>query len=158
VFTVLYILRHLIQCKTEAVDHNGYKLRARNLNRFSRNVKLKPSRLVLFGKSWNFNTVELKRLTVVPSSQQPPEGGCWAPYLAVGGLKEAPRAPAREHVTPFKPDGHLPVARGVHSCSPPGALRAHTRNWSHLAEEKSYWAVPVKAPYSHRSTTLRCIF
>jgi hypothetical protein len=42
---------------------------------------------------------------MVPSSQQPPEG-------AIGGLKDAPRAPVREHVTPFNPAGHLPVARG----------------------------------------------
>jgi hypothetical protein len=63
------------------------------------------------------------------------------PFLADGGLKEAPRAPVREHVTPFNTAGHLPVARrGVgHSCSPPDALRAHTSNRSHVAEEKSYW-------------------
>jgi hypothetical protein len=40
------------------------KPRARNLIWFSRSVKLKPPRLVLFKKSWNFNTMELKRLTV----------------------------------------------------------------------------------------------
>jgi hypothetical protein len=34
------------------------------------------------------------------------------PFLAVGGLKETPRAPVREHVTPFNMAGHLPVARG----------------------------------------------
>jgi hypothetical protein len=50
------------------------------------------------------------------------------PFHAVGGLKEAPRAPVREHVTPFNTAGHLPVARGGHSCSPLGALRAHTSN------------------------------
>jgi hypothetical protein len=33
-------------------------------------------------------------------------------FLAVGGLKEAPRAHVREHVTPFNLVGHLPVARG----------------------------------------------
>jgi hypothetical protein len=44
-------------------------------------------------------------------------------FLAVSGLKEASQAPIREHVTPFKTAGHLPVARGGHSCSPPGALR-----------------------------------
>jgi hypothetical protein len=60
------------------------------------------------------------------------------PFLAVGGLKEAPRVPVREHVTPFNTAGHLPVARGGQSCSPPGALRAHTSNRSHVAEEKSY--------------------
>jgi hypothetical protein len=43
------------------------------------------------------------------------------PFLAVGGLKEAPRAPVREHVTPVIPAGHLPVARGEHSCSLAGA-------------------------------------
>jgi hypothetical protein len=59
------------------------------------------------------------------------------PFLAVGGLKEAP--PAREHFTPFNTAGHLPVARGGHSCSPPGALHAHTGNQSNVAEEKSYW-------------------
>jgi hypothetical protein len=34
------------------------------------------------------------------------------PFLAVGGLKEAQRAPVQEHVTPFNPTSHLPVARG----------------------------------------------
>jgi hypothetical protein len=33
-------------------------------------------------------------------------------FLAVGGLKGAPRAPVWEHVTPFNTAGHLPVARG----------------------------------------------
>jgi hypothetical protein len=37
------------------------------------------------------------------------------PFLAVGGLKEAPRAPVREHVTHFNPFGHLSVARGGYS-------------------------------------------
>jgi hypothetical protein len=32
-------------------------------------------------------------------------------FLAVGGLKKAPRAPVREHVTPFNTVGHLSVAR-----------------------------------------------
>jgi hypothetical protein len=34
------------------------------------------------------------------------------PLLAVGGLKVAPRAPVREHVTPFNTAGDLAVARG----------------------------------------------
>jgi hypothetical protein len=38
---------------------------------------------------------------MVPSSQQPPEH----PFLAVGGLKEAPWTPVREHVTPFNTAG-----------------------------------------------------
>jgi hypothetical protein len=42
------------------------------------------------------------------------------PFLAVGGLKEAPRAPVWEHVTPFNTAGHLPVARG----GTPVSLRA----------------------------------
>jgi hypothetical protein len=33
-------------------------------------------------------------------------------FLAVGGLKEAHGAFVREHVTPFNPASHLPVARG----------------------------------------------
>jgi hypothetical protein len=61
------------------------------------------------------------------------------PFLADGGLKEAPRAPVPEYVTPLNPAGHLPVARGGHSCSPPGTLQAHTSNRSHVGEEKSYW-------------------
>jgi hypothetical protein len=73
---------------------------------------------------------------MVPCSQQPPVGH---PFLAVGGLKDAPRAPVREHVTPFNTAGHLQVAHGWHSCSTPGALRAHTSNRSHVAEEISYW-------------------
>jgi hypothetical protein len=40
------------------------------------------------------------------------------PFLAVVGLKEAPRAPVWEHVTPFNTAGHLSVARG-------GALLFH---------------------------------
>jgi hypothetical protein len=31
------------------------------------------------------------------------------PFLAVGGLKEAPWDPVREHVTPFNTTDHLPV-------------------------------------------------
>jgi hypothetical protein len=54
-----------------------------------------------------------------------------------GLLKEASQAPVREHVTPFNTASHLPVARG-HSCSLPEALRTHTKNRSHVAEEKSY--------------------
>jgi hypothetical protein len=61
------------------------------------------------------------------------------PFLALGGLKDAQRAPVRENVTPFNTTGHLPVARGEHFCSSQGALRAHTGNRSHVAEEKSYW-------------------
>jgi hypothetical protein len=56
------------------------------------------------------------------------------PFLTVGRWKKAPRV--REHVTPFNPAGHLPMVRGGHSCSPPGALRAHTSNWSHVAGGK----------------------
>jgi hypothetical protein len=36
---------------------------------------------------------------MVSSSQEPPEGGCWAPFFAIGGMKEAPRATVREYVT-----------------------------------------------------------
>ena len=43
------------------------------------------------------------------------------PFLAFGGLKGAPWIPVREHVTPFNPADHLPVARGGHFCSPPAA-------------------------------------
>jgi hypothetical protein len=46
---------------------------------------------------------------MVPSSQQVAVG---YHFLAVWGLKEAPWAPVREHVTPFNTAGHLPVARG----------------------------------------------
>jgi hypothetical protein len=59
------------------------------------------------------------------------------PFLAVEGLKEALRAPVLEHVTPFNTAGHLPVARGEHSCSPPGALQAQTSNRTNVAEENS---------------------
>jgi hypothetical protein len=82
------------------------------------------------------------------------------PFLAVGGLKDAPWAPVQEHVTPFNTAGHLPVARGGHSCSSPGTHKQSvTRSGGKivLVLENS-WAVPVKAPYSHRSTTLRCVF
>jgi hypothetical protein len=78
---------------------------------------------------------------MVPSSQQPPEGGCWAPFsCSRGGLKEAPQTPVRENVIPFNTACHLPLARGGHSCSPPGALKllAHTSNRSQVAEKKSY--------------------
>jgi hypothetical protein len=45
------------------------------------------------------------------------------PFLAVGGMKEAPRAPVWEHVTPFNTAGYLPVARRGHSSSPSGAFK-----------------------------------
>jgi hypothetical protein len=96
---------------------------------------------------------------MVPSSQQPPEA-VGHPFLAVGGLTEAPRAPVREHVTPFNTAGHLPVARGGHSCSPPGALRAHTSNRSHLAEEKSYWRwkIAERCQLRRRTATVRLLY
>jgi hypothetical protein len=79
------------------------------------------------------------------------------PFLAVGRLKEAPRAPVREHVTPFNTTGHLPVARGGHSCFPPGALRAYTSNRSHVAEEKSYWRwkIAERCQLRRRTATVR---
>jgi hypothetical protein len=55
---------------------------------------------------------------MVPSSQQPPVG-VGHPFLAVGGLKEAPLFSVREHVTPFNPADHLPVARGEGGISVP---------------------------------------
>jgi hypothetical protein len=81
------------------------------------------------------------------------------PFLAVGGLKEVPRDPVREHVTPFNTAGHLPVARGGHSCSPPGALRAHTSNRSHVAEEKSYWRwkIAERCQLKRRTATVRLL-
>jgi hypothetical protein len=57
-------------------------------------------------------------------------------YTTVEGLKEALRAPVREHVTPFNPAGPLQWLVG-HSCSPPGVLLAHTINRAHEAEGKS---------------------
>jgi hypothetical protein len=79
---------------------------------------------------------------MVPKVQQPTEGGCSQeafghPFLAVGGVKEASQAPIREHVTPFNPASHLPVARWGLPCSPPGALWAYAINRAHGAEEKS---------------------
>jgi hypothetical protein len=96
---------------------------------------------------------------MVPSSQQPPEGGYWAPFLAVGGLKDVPRSPVREHVTPFNTDGHLPVARGWHSCSPPGALRAHTSNQSYVAKKKLYWCwkIAERCQLWRRTATVRLL-
>jgi hypothetical protein len=81
------------------------------------------------------------------------------PFLAVGRLKDAPRAPVREHVTPFNTAGHLPVARGGHSCSSPGALRAHTSNWSHVAEENSYWRwkIAERCQLRRRKATVRLL-
>jgi hypothetical protein len=55
------------------------------------------------------------------------------PFLAVGGLKEAPWAPVREHFTPFN------TTFQWHVGGTPVPLRAHTSNPSHVAEEKSYW-------------------
>jgi hypothetical protein len=74
------------------------------------------------------------------------------PFLAVGGLKEAQRVPVREHFTPINTSGHLPVARGRHSCSPPGALRAHTSNRSHVAEEK--WKIAERCQLRCRKATV----
>jgi hypothetical protein len=34
------------------------------------------------------------------------------PFVAAGGLKDAPRAPVWKHVTLFNTAGHLPVAHG----------------------------------------------
>jgi hypothetical protein len=98
-----------------------------------------------------------RKLSLVVSSHRRVAVG--HPFLAVGGLKDAPRAPVREHVTPFNPDGHLPVARGVHSCSLPGALLAHTSNQSHLAEEKSYccWKMPEWCQLRRRTATVRLL-
>jgi hypothetical protein len=81
-------------------------------------------------------------------------------FLAVGGLKDAPRAPVREHVTLFNTAGHLPVARGSHSSSSPGALRAHTSNRSHVAEEKSYWCwkIAERCQLRRRTATVRDYF
>ena len=60
-----------------------------------------------------------RKYSLVVSSHQRVAVG--HPFLAVGGLKEAARAPVREHVTPFNPADHLPVARGGHFCSLPAA-------------------------------------
>jgi hypothetical protein len=135
---------------------------------FSKQFREKKSDIVNFLKSLEFwrnimyQMMQLKMHAwlailyfcqeMVPSSQQPSEGGCWAPFSYSWGLKQAPRAPVREHVIPFNPDGHLPVARGGHSCSPPGALRAHTSNRSHAAEEKLYcrWKITERC---HRLAT-----
>jgi hypothetical protein len=65
-------------------------------------------------------------------------------FLAVGGLKEAPRAPVLEHVTPFNPPGHLAVARGGALQFPSGRLAGahkqlvpHSRGKIALALENS---------------------
>jgi hypothetical protein len=82
------------------------------------------------------------------------------PFHAVEGLKEAPRSPVREHVTPFNQVGHLSVARG----GIPGALRAHKMNRTYgtgkeiVLPLESNCVVPFKTPHSHRSTTLRYVF
>ena len=52
------------------------------------------------GRKWSLVVISHRRVAV------------WQPFLAVGGLKDAPRAPVQEHVTPFNTTGHLPVARG----------------------------------------------
>jgi hypothetical protein len=83
------------------------------------------------------------------------------PFLAVVGLKEVPRAPVREHVTPFKTAGHLPAARGGggYSCSPPDALREHASNWSNITEEKSFWRwkVAERCQLRRRTATVRLL-
>jgi hypothetical protein len=96
---------------------------------------------------------------MVPSSQQPPEGGCWAPFSCSWGLKDAPRAPVRENATLFNTAGHLPVAHRWHSCSPSDALQAHTNNWSHVAEEKSYWCwkIAERCQLRRRAATVRLL-
>jgi hypothetical protein len=97
---------------------------------------------------------------MVPSSQQPPiRVAVGHPFLAVGGLKDAPRAPVREHATPFNTAGHLPVAREGHSCSPSDALPAHTSNRSHVAEEKSYWCwkIAERCQLRRRAATVRLL-
>jgi hypothetical protein len=81
------------------------------------------------------------------------------PFLAVGGLKDAPWAPVREHATPFNTASHLPVARGWHSCSPSDTLRAHTSNRSHVVEEKSYWCWKIAewCQLRRRAATVRLL-
>jgi hypothetical protein len=81
------------------------------------------------------------------------------PFLAVGGLKDAPRIPAWEHVTPFITAGHLLVARGGHFCSPPGALRAHTSNRPHVTQEKLYWRwkIAERCQLRRRTATARLL-
>jgi hypothetical protein len=74
------------------------------------------------------------------------------PFLAVGGLMKAQRAPVQEHVTPFNTAGYLPVAHGGHSCSPPSAFRgAHKQSvqcsrGKIVLALKNSWAVLVNAP------------
>jgi hypothetical protein len=46
----------------------------------------------------------------------------WHPFVAVVGLKGAPRATVQEHVTPFNTAGHLPVACGGALLFPSGRL------------------------------------
>jgi hypothetical protein len=96
---------------------------------------------------------------MVPNSQQLPEGGCWAPFSCSWGTEGGSMAPVREHVTPINMAGHLPEARGGLSCSLSGALRAHTSNRSHVAEEKSYWRwkIAERCQLRHRTATVRLL-
>jgi hypothetical protein len=81
-------------------------------------------------------------------------------FLVVGGLKDAPRALVREHITPFNPVSHIPpVARGEYSSSTTGALQAHTINWAHGAEKKAYcrWKVAELCQLRRRRATARLL-
>jgi hypothetical protein len=101
---------------------------------------------------------------MVPSSQQPPEGGCWAPFSCSWGTEGGPLGPrpgARHTLQHGRPPSSgsswallFPSRRlaGSHK-----QLVPRSRGKIVLALENS-WAVPVKALYSHRSTTLRCVF
>jgi hypothetical protein len=62
---------------------------------------------------------------MVPSSQQPPEDGCWVPFYCSWGTEGGPMSPRPGVRHTLQPD-RLPSCGtwgggGGHICSPPGA-------------------------------------
>jgi hypothetical protein len=76
---------------------------------------------------------------MVTSSQQPPESGCWAPFPCSWGTERSPTGPRPG--APYTLQQGQPPSSDTwgQSCSFPGALRAHTSNWSNVEKEKSNW-------------------
>jgi hypothetical protein len=101
-----------------------------------------------------------------PSSQQPAatRGCCWASFSCSWGTEGSPTGPrpgARHTLQPGRPPssgtwGALLFPSGRLTCAHKQSVPLSGGKIVLALENSS--AVTVKAPYSHRSTTLRCVF
>jgi hypothetical protein len=97
---------------------------------------------------------------MIPSSQQPPEGGCWAPFSCSWGT-EGGSTGARHTLQHDRPPSSCTLGAILFNF---GRLAGANKQLVPRSGGKivlaleNNWAVPVNAPYSHRSTTLRCLF